>query len=254
MATRLYSQAHEHTVARLGGDEFVVLIGELSADPMQAALQVEHIGEKICGALANPMLCQGRATKVLAALASPCFPMGADSKYELLKRADIAMYQAKARVATACVFSTKKCRNSSPSARLEADMQFALVREQFELHYQPQFNRAGQMVGAEALLRWRHPQRGMVSPAEFHSAGRRGRHDRAAGAVGVAHGLPAFGRRQQQPTLAGAQLSVNVSARQFRQADGPASHRGAAKQWRTSAFAQAGTDGIHDAGRRARHH
>ena len=221
VATRLHELVRMgDTVARLGGDEFVVLIGELSAEPLQAALQVEHIGEKILWRLGQPYALPGQSYQGACSIGITLFSDGRHSAAELLKRADIAMYQAKAqRGHSLCFFNEKMQELITQRARLEADMQFALVREQFELHYQPQFNRAGQMVGAEALLRWRHPQRGMVSPAEFIPLAEEGGMIVPLGLWVLRTACQHLAAWQQQPTLAGAQLSVNVSARQFRQAD-----------------------------------
>jgi len=207
-------------VARLGGDEFVVLLGELSSDAAQAAWQVQHVGEKILHALAQPYMLDGQVHRSSCSVGAALFSDGSQSAVELLKRADIAMYQVKAQRGNAlCFFDPQMQVEINQRARLETDLQTALVEGQFELHYQPQFTLAGQMVGVEALLRWSHPQRGMVPPGEFIAAAEDSGLIVPLGQWVLRQACMQLAAWQQVPHCASLQLAVNVSARQFRQPD-----------------------------------
>ena len=156
------------TVARLGGDEFVVMLEDLSATSSEAANQSEVVGEKILAALCRPYDLSGQDYRSSSSIGITLFGAPQNNIEDLMKRADLAMYQAKAAGRnTLRFFDPSMQAEVSARAALEADLRNALKHGQFILHYQPQVDAAGHVTGAESLVRWQHPQRGLVSPAEF---------------------------------------------------------------------------------------
>jgi diguanylate cyclase (GGDEF)-like protein/PAS domain S-box-containing protein len=158
----------EGTVAHPGGDEFAVLLGRLDTNPEIAAEQANAIAEKIRIAMQTPFVIDGQHHKISVSIGVVMFEGDENEPEELLKRADIAMYQAKANGRNAIRFFDKTIATQlNRLVALEADLHLALEKGQFLVYYQPQFDTAGRTMGAEALVRWLHPQRGMVSPGEF---------------------------------------------------------------------------------------
>lgn len=156
------------TVARLGGDEFVVLLEELSTDARDAAERADWVAEKILSSLNQPYFLDNKEHHSTPSIGVCLFKGQSVSVDDLLKQADLAMYQSKAAGRNAIRFFDPAMQAAvSANAAMEADMRTALAEEQFLLYYQPQVDLYGRVVGAEALVRWRHPERGMVSPAEF---------------------------------------------------------------------------------------
>ncbi|WP_301102586.1 EAL domain-containing protein [Propionivibrio sp.] len=177
---RLQSSVRQgDTVARLGGDEFVVMLEELAADSLLVA-QVKGMAEKILGVLALPYQIElqtefGKHTTLnyqcTASIGVTLFGTRGENVDELLKQADLAMYQAKDSGRNTIRFFDPDMQATITSrVALEADLRNAVEMGQFQLYYQPQVLDEGQcLVGAEALVRWCHPQRGIVSPGEFIS-------------------------------------------------------------------------------------
>jgi diguanylate cyclase (GGDEF)-like protein/PAS domain S-box-containing protein len=208
------------TVARLGGDEFVVLLADLSQSAPEAAGQTEHIGEKILDTMNQPYLLAGLPYNCTPSIGVTLFSDHAQSADELLKQADLAMYQAKTAGRNALRFFDPAMQ-AAVIARvaLEADLREAIREKQFCVHYQAQVDADNRLIGAEALLRWQHPRRGTVPPAEFIPL---------AEEAGL---IPALGRWVLETACAQLvawdarsdwahlTLSVNVSPRQFRQPD-----------------------------------
>ncbi len=200
------------TVARLGGDEFTLILGEL-AD----AGAVERIARKILQTLAEPFLLADEALYVSASLGITFYPRDATEPEELIKNADQAMYAAKDRGRNRfCYFARQMQEAAQSRRRLARDLRIALAEEQFCLHYQPIVALAsGTIDKAEALIRWRHPQRGMVSPAQFIPV---------AEEIGLINALGdwVFRTAARQGALWWAvhgpqfQISINTSAAQFR--------------------------------------
>ncbi|MFA4968556.1 MAG: EAL domain-containing protein [Sulfuritalea sp.] len=156
------------TVARLGGDEFVVILEGLSGKSDEAAAQTETIGEKIRDTLSQAYAIAGQTQLSTPSIGVTLFAGEDESIDELMKRADLALYQAKAAGRnTLRFFDPDMQTRVLARARLDADLREAILQEQFVLHYQPQVDATAGVIGAEALLRWQHPRRGMVLPAEF---------------------------------------------------------------------------------------
>ncbi|MBK9572058.1 MAG: EAL domain-containing protein [Rhodoferax sp.] len=221
VAQRLMACVREgDTVARLGGDEFVVMLEALSAAQGEAATQAEAVGNKILGALATPFQIAAHQHHGSASVGITLFADHQDTVDELLRRADLAMYQAKNAGRNAMRFFDPAMQAVvSVRAALEADLRLGLQRNQFLLHYQPQVSHEGTTVGAEALLRWCHPERGMVSPLDFIPLA-----EETGLILPLGHWVLQTACQQlvQWANLAATAdlvLAVNVSARQFRQAD-----------------------------------
>jgi len=156
------------TVARLGGDEFVVLLEDLAGKALEAAAQVEVIGEKILVALNQPYQIGEHECRSTPSIGVTLFSGRHREMEELMKRGDIAMYQAKSAGKNAlCFFESEMQDAINIRAALEADLRKALVNKEFHLYYQVQVDSANRAIGAETLIRWIHPERGMVSPAQF---------------------------------------------------------------------------------------
>jgi len=151
------------TVARLGGDEFAVLL------PGADAAGAELVASKLLERLAEPCMVEGHELSMTMSIGIATYPSDGDD-YEILSRnADTAMYRAKNEgKATWRLFAAGMQQRSARQLQLESALRRALERHELLLHYQPQLDASGEhLVGVEALLRWRHPEFGMVSPAEF---------------------------------------------------------------------------------------
>ncbi len=155
------------TVARLGGDEFVIILEDLSQIAEIAAAQARTVGGKILAAIDQPFLLEGRECHTTSSMGITVFGNQNESTNEVLQQADIAMYQAKAAGRNAMFFFAPALQ-ASVNARvaLEKDLREAIRDNQFSLFYQPQLDR-GLLIGAEALIRWKHPTRGIVTPQDF---------------------------------------------------------------------------------------
>ncbi|HEY4318785.1 MAG TPA: EAL domain-containing protein [Herbaspirillum sp.] len=221
VAQRLTACLRENdTVARLGGDEFVLLLEDLSADPGQAAAQAELIGHKIIGSFNLPFYLDSYEYFSTPSIGVTLFNDAVCSVDELLKRADIAMYQAKACGRNAMRFFDPGMQAVvSARAELEADMRHGLLENEFILHYQPQVLSDGSIVGAEVLLRWQHPRRGLVSPMEFIPLAEDTGLITALGEYVLEAACRQLAAWTTMPGLQQLGLSVNVSAYQFRHPD-----------------------------------
>ncbi len=221
VATRISECVREcDTVARLGGDEFVVMLEELSHIEEVAAAQAKMLGEKILMKLRHPYLIAGYEHNSSASIGITLFQAHQESSDELMKRADIAMYQAKSAGRNTLRFFDNKMQAIVTSrAELENDLREGIRQQQLLLHYQPQVDANGQITGAEALVRWQHPLRGMVSPAEFIPLAEESGLILALGDWVLYEACQQLRRWTEQPALAHLSLAVNISARQIHQPD-----------------------------------
>ncbi|MBI2305684.1 MAG: EAL domain-containing protein [Rhodocyclales bacterium] len=205
------------TVARLGGDEFVVMLEDLGGDATQAAADSETVGNKILDSLNQDYDLAGKVHHSSPSIGVTIFLGQETSIDNLLKQADLAMYQAKAAGRNAMRFFDPGMQ-AVVTARsvLEDDLREALKAKQFVLHYQPQVDGEGRMTGAEALLRWQHPQRGLVPPAEFIPLAEETGLILPIGEWVLRTACARLAQWRVQPETADLTLAVNVSARQFR--------------------------------------
>jgi diguanylate cyclase (GGDEF)-like protein len=221
VAKRLQSCVREDdSVARLGGDEFVVLLEGLHREPAIAAASAEMVAEKVRNAINQPIRIQEREFHSTPSIGISLFFGHQISIDELLKRADVAMYQAKDAGRNAIRFFDPAMQAGLDArTALLADLRHALPQQQFHLDYQAQVDLQGQVFGAELLLRWRHPQRGLISPAEFIPLAEESNLILGIGYWVMQTACMQIKAWQGNPTARHLRLAVNVSARQFRQPD-----------------------------------
>ena len=218
VAQRLKACSREgDTVAHLGSDEFVVMLEDLSEDIHEAANQAESVGEKMLAALAKVYPLTSGAHHSTTSIGITLFGSAQqESNEEPLKRAELAMFQAKAAGRnTLRFFDAQMQAEVSAHAMLEADLREAVQKQQFVLHYQPQVVGNGRITGVEALVRWQHPQRGLVSPAEFIPLAEETGLILPIGQWVLETACAQLAQWAQNPELAHLTMSVNVSARQF---------------------------------------
>jgi len=219
VAERLLRSLRENdTVAHLGSDEFVILLNNLPSPAENAARMARNIAEKIRHALALPFLPSEGGYTLSASIGITLFQDESITPGELLKQADTAMYQAKAAGRNIVRFF-KPAMQVQVEARfaLEGELRRALEQNELRLYFQPQVNNAGQTVGAEALLRWQHPKRGLMLPAAFIPLA-----EETGVIVPIGEWVLAETcRALAQLAVAGCtlRLAINVSPRLFRQSD-----------------------------------
>ena len=210
----------EGTVAHSGGDEFAVLLGRLDTDLQVATVQARAIAEKIRITLHEPFEIDGQHHKISVSIGIVMFEGNEAGPEELLKRADIAMYQAKGSGRNAIRFFDQVIQTQlDRQVTLEADLHAALTRQQFLLFYQPQVDAHGRIVGAEALVRWQHPQRGMVSPGEFIPLAEETGLILPLGQWVLEQACTQISQWSQNPHTAHLVVAVNISAHQLFQSD-----------------------------------
>jgi diguanylate cyclase (GGDEF)-like protein/PAS domain S-box-containing protein len=225
VATRLTSCIRTgDTVARLGGDEFVVILENLEAGT-KAAVQAEAVATKIRAKLGQPYLLEvtldgaGMSTHNHHCTSSMGITLFHDlsvSVDELMKRADTAMYQAKAAGRNTLLFFDPEMQATVKArAAAEADLRTAVEEGQFLLYYQPQVDHVGRVTGAEALVRWQHPLRGLVAPAEFIPLAEETGLILPLGHWVMHTACTQLGAWSKHSDTAELVLAVNVSARQF---------------------------------------
>lgn len=158
------SMQAEETVARFGGDEFTILLEDVAG-----ASGAARVAERIEDALRAPFVLRGRERFITTSVGIAFGGRGEEKPGELLRNADLAMYQAKAKGKNRhAVFEPGMDDRALERLGLESDLRQALEREEFRLHYQPKVSlESGEIVAMEALIRWEHPERGLVSPAQF---------------------------------------------------------------------------------------
>ncbi|MHB1591039.1 MAG: bifunctional diguanylate cyclase/phosphodiesterase, partial [Sulfuricella sp.] len=207
------------TVARLGGDEFVVMLKDLSEDAQQAAAAAQDVGEKVLASTNRPFNLQGFEYHSSSSIGISLFRGDGMSMDDLLKHADTAMYQAKsAGRNTLRFFDPVMQAELEIRAAMEADLRQALPHQQLKLYYQVQVNEQG-VVGAEALLRWQHPERGLISPMEFIPLAEETGLIVPIGKWVLQMACAQLEQWENDSRTCNLQLAVNVSARQFRQPD-----------------------------------
>ncbi|MBI5919319.1 MAG: EAL domain-containing protein [Nitrosomonadales bacterium] len=221
VARRLESCMREgDTVARLGGDEFVVLLEDLGNKAGEAASLTETVAEKIADTLTQPYVLDSQTIHSTPSIGITIFDGHDRSIDDFIKQADIAMYQAKkAGRNTARFFDPQMQHAIEARAALESELHQALESGQFQLHYQVQVDSIGLPVGAEALIRWIHPEHGLVPPAAFIPVAEETGLILPLGQWVIEQACAQLKHWQRNIATSSLVLSVNVSAKQFHQAD-----------------------------------
>ena len=219
-AARISTLVRENgTVVRLGGDEFVVLLEDLSNEAGKAAQGAEAIAERILTTLGQAFRLGIHDWQITCSIGITVFGRRRESPQEALKQADIAMYQAKDAGRNAIRFFAPELQAAiNARAALEVDLRQALGANQFLLYFQPQmFDDA--VTGAEALIRWRHPQRGLVNPGEFIPLAEETGLILPLGDWVLNAACVQLARWALDHKTSSLRLAVNISAKQFRQPD-----------------------------------
>jgi diguanylate cyclase (GGDEF)-like protein/PAS domain S-box-containing protein len=219
VAQRLSETVREgDTVARLGGDEFVVMLEGICESSQEAATHTELVGKKILSALSRPYALGSNVYNNSCSIGITLFSDKQETVDELLKRADLAMYEAKAAGRNALRFFDPAMQAVVTAvAAMDADLREAVADNQFILYYQPQVEGTGRLTGAEALIRWQHPVRGFVSPFDFI-----GLAEDTGLIIPIGHWVLKTACLQlaqwaNDVNLQNLTIAVNVSAKQFQQ-------------------------------------
>ncbi|MET0963206.1 MAG: EAL domain-containing protein [Noviherbaspirillum sp.] len=214
------SSRQSDTIARLGGDEFVILMEDMGATEAAAMAQCRLAGEKVLAAINQPYLLAAGSRHTSCSIGVAVFEGRGLSAQDLLRRGDLAMYQAKKEGRnTLCFFRPEMESAVTFRTGLESDLRESLRRGELFLHYQPQFDLQQRMVGVEALLRWRHPVRGMVPPGLFIPVAEASGLILTIGDWVLEQACRQLIAWSAAPATASLQMAVNVSARQFRHPD-----------------------------------
>jgi diguanylate cyclase (GGDEF)-like protein/PAS domain S-box-containing protein len=217
VAERLnYCVREGDTVARLGSDEFVVMLQDLKDNRTEAGGQAEAVGEQIVSALGQSYPLDQFTHHCSASVGITLFNGSSFLVEDLLKRADLALHKAKdAGGNTLRFFDPEMQASLTARAQLEADLRQGLDLDQFLLYYQPQVDQEGRLTGVEALVRWQHPLRGMVSPADFIPLAEETRLILPLGQWVLETACHQLTVWSAVPHMAQLTISVNVSALQF---------------------------------------
>ena len=221
VAIRLTSCIREDdTVSRFGGDEFVILLEDLSVLSIEAATQAEDIANKFLSNINQPFQLSNHIYTTSTSIGITLFnghQIGVD---ELLKQADIAMYQAKNDGRNAVRFFNPQMQTKiTAHAKLENELKQAIEQQQFELYYQIQVDNSQNPIGAEALIRWLHPKRGIVPPLDFIPLAEQNGAIQEIGRWVIDTACAQLKVWQQDAVTRDLTLSINVSAKQFHQPD-----------------------------------
>jgi diguanylate cyclase (GGDEF)-like protein/PAS domain S-box-containing protein len=221
VARRIHACVREmDTVARLGGDEFVILVAEIDANAQEASQKIALIAEKIRSALTLPYMINGHEYHSSPSIGVCLYHGDEEPAEDLLKHADMAMYHAKdSGRNTVRFFDPLMQQSVEKRAALEIDLRHAVSLQQLHLHYQIQLDNEHRPLGAEALLRWIHPSRGTVAPAEFIPLAEESMLILEIGQWVLESACRQLRLWEQHALTRDLTISVNVSAQQFAMPD-----------------------------------
>lgn len=219
VARRLHTVLRESdTISRPGGDEFVVILEEIGEDRNHAATQAKAVSDKILEALSERYHLRERDYIGSASVGIAVFRGYEEGIDELLKRSDLAMYEAKkAGRGAACFFDPLMQTAFERRAKIEDDIRMAMELNQFKLYYQMRVGSSGEVLGAEALLRWLHPERGVIFPADFIPVCEETGLILPIGQWVLESACAQLRAWEAHPATRTLKISVNISANQFRQ-------------------------------------
>jgi diguanylate cyclase (GGDEF)-like protein len=220
MARRLGTRLRAiDTAARLGGDEFVVMLEDLSEVPELAATQAELVAEAILDKVGQPYWLSGRECRSTSSIGITVFADQQPNLNEVLQQAELAMFQAKAAGRNTVRFFAPVLQAAvNARAAMEVDLRLAIQSELFVLYYQPQLE-GGVVIGAEALVRWNHPEKGILLPGQFIQLAEETGLIVPLGDWVIEAACRQLASWADSPEMASVTIAVNVSARQVRQAD-----------------------------------
>lgn len=208
------------TISRLGGDEFVIILENLGITLEESSAQAKKVGEHILSALNKPYLIAGQIFRSTPSIGITLFSEIANTVEDILKQADIAMYEAKSAGRNTLRFFDPVMQTAlTARANLEAELRQGIQNCQFVLYYQAQADAANRIISAEALLRWEHPLHGLMSPAQFISLAEETGLILPLGLWVLETACAQLKAWMDNPLTCTLQVAINVSARQFRQAD-----------------------------------
>ena len=208
------------TIARLGSDEFVLILEGLSGKRQEAASITEAASNRITHQISQPQPVGDQVIRTSASIGATLFFSNDIPADVLMRHADIALHQAKTDGRNAMRFFDQRMQEHlSERASLESDLHRAIAAGEFELHYQVQVDEHDQPVGAEALIRWQHPELGMISPAQFIPLAEETGLILALGDWIIDNACTRLKLWQNSPVTASLQLAINVSSVQFQRGD-----------------------------------
>lgn len=210
----------EDRLARQAGDDFIVLLQRLGKNQDDAVNAVQQVGKKIMEAICQPYQLFEHRYVITASIGINLFQCNGETVDELLKRSDMAMYQAKAEGRhTIRFFDPAMQEVANTRVHIEAQLRRALDEEHFLLYYQPKVSYQGELHGYEALLRWQHPERGMIPPMEFIPVAEETGLIVPVGKWVIQEACNTLAKWQKSTERANHILAINISAIQFRQPD-----------------------------------
>lgn len=216
----------DDTVARFGGDEFVIVLNDLEPDRLKAAIQAKDIAHRIRRSIAEKisLTLNNRSTEIdyaiTASIGITIFSQDVKAASELLQLADMALYQAKKNGRDDCViFDPVMQQKLDYTTRLQKELRHSLEHDGFVLYYQPQYNLNKKPVAAEALIRWNHPELGLVSPSDFIAVAEESNLIVSIGDWVLTEACRQLKEWQADPQFQHLAISINVSAKQIWQKD-----------------------------------
>ena len=211
---------HEDSIARIGGDEFVILLESISKDKEQAATHAKMVGSKLLEVMAKPYMVRGMEYPGSVSIGITLYCHSRESVHELLKRADMAMYEAKkAGRNTLCFYDPVMQEMLEQRTRLEYHMRHALEKNEFRLYFQKWVDQGERIKGVEILLRWEHPQHGLITPMNFIPLAEETGLIVSIGKWVLEEACRQLKIWQEHDKTKNLKLSVNISAREFKQPD-----------------------------------
>lgn len=208
------------SVARLGGDEFLIMMENIGTDTDIAVSRATVLSEKIHNAISKAFILEGLEYFASASIGITLFQGHKDQKVALLTQADVAMYEAKKAGKNTQRFFDPEMQNAlEQRAKLESSLRQALAKKQLKLFYQVQVNHLGLAIGVEALIRWDHPEFGLISPAQFIPLAEETHLILPIGSWVLETACHQLKRWQSKEQFRHLSISVNISALQFKQSD-----------------------------------
>jgi diguanylate cyclase (GGDEF)-like protein/PAS domain S-box-containing protein len=208
------------TVARFGGDEFVVLLADLPEHSVDAAQHAERVAEAMLAALSRPYVLDGQTRQTSASIGIAMFSGTTHSIDEMLRRADLSMYESKQRGKNRLHFFDPVMQETvTARLRLEDEIRNGLATRQFRVHYQAQVENGRGIVSAEALARWRHPDKGFIPPAQFIPVAERAGLMPVLGRQVMEDALEQLALWAHRPETAHLSVAINISAAQLYQVE-----------------------------------